>query len=76
MLEIGYDQAFYVTEMLENEPAFTEIHLMKDLAGLDRVVTALVDEKAAKESIKKAAREAKEAAKAAKREAKAAKKGE
>lgn len=35
-LEIGYDQAEAVTELMERD--FTEVHVVKDLSGLDRVV--------------------------------------
>lgn len=56
VLEIGHDQAFAVTEMLEQSPAFTEIHLMKDLAQNDRVVTAKFDDKAYKAALKEAKR--------------------
>lgn len=38
MLEIGFDQAEDVTKLLA--PNFNDIRVMKDLAGLDRVVTA------------------------------------
>ncbi len=76
VLEIGADQAFYVTEMLENEPAFTEIHLMKDLAHNDRVVTALYDEKALKAHHKALALEARQAKREAKLAARAARRGE
>ncbi len=48
VLEIGSDQAYPVTRMLEESPAFYEIQVLKDLAGLDRVVTAQFDERAAK----------------------------
>ncbi len=37
--EIGYDQALEVSELL-NEAGFSEINVVKDLAGLDRVVYA------------------------------------
>lgn len=36
-LEIGYDQAGAVSELMKKS-RFTEIHVVKDLAGLDRVV--------------------------------------
>lgn len=37
LFEIGYDQAADVTEMMRGQ-GFDEIHIKKDLAGLDRVV--------------------------------------
>ena len=39
--EIGFDQAADVTALLENA-GFEEVRVLKDLAGLDRVVTAYV----------------------------------
>jgi release factor glutamine methyltransferase len=39
--EIGFDQAADVTALLENA-GFKEVRVLKDLAGLDRVVTAYV----------------------------------
>ncbi|MCR5134539.1 MAG: peptide chain release factor N(5)-glutamine methyltransferase [Clostridiales bacterium] len=48
VLEIGSDQAYGVTELLEKSPAFTEIKVIKDLAHNDRVVTAQFDWKAAR----------------------------
>ena len=39
--EIGFDQAAAVTALLENA-GFEEVRVLKDLAGLDRVVTAYV----------------------------------
>ncbi len=74
VLEIGHDQAYAVTEMLENSPAFAEIKVVKDLAHNDRVVTAMYDEKAAKREAKRLAEEEKLAAKEAKLAEKEAKK--
>jgi release factor glutamine methyltransferase len=74
VLEIGHDQAYAVTEMLENSPAFAEIKVIKDLAHNDRVVTAMYDEKAAKREAKRLAEEEKLAAKEAKLAEKEAKK--
>ena len=39
-MEIGYDQAADVTEILTNA-GFSNIEVTKDLAGLDRVVSAI-----------------------------------
>ena len=39
-LEIGYDQAQALTEMLENDGHFHDIEVIKDFAGNDRVVRA------------------------------------
>lgn len=42
LLEIGYDQKRAVTALLESR-GFEEIHVLKDLTGLDRVVTGRYD---------------------------------
>ena len=39
-LEIGYDQAKALTQMLENDGHFHDIEVIKDYAGNDRVVRA------------------------------------
>ncbi len=38
--EIGYDQGESVKKIIENSGSFKDISILKDLAGLDRVVTA------------------------------------
>lgn len=38
--EIGYDQGSQVQELMENH-GFTDVQVLKDLAGLDRVVTGI-----------------------------------
>ena len=48
VLEIGGEQGPAVSGMLEESPAFVNVNVWKDLAGLDRVVTARFDAKAAK----------------------------
>ena len=40
MYEIGYDQAMEVSDMLAVN-GYTDIRVIKDFAGLDRVVTAV-----------------------------------
>lgn len=40
MYEIGYDQAMEVSDMLAVK-GYTDIRVIKDFAGLDRVVTAV-----------------------------------
>ncbi len=45
MLEIGYDQASQVSELMCNA-GFRRISIKKDLAGLDRVVSGVYDKKA------------------------------
>ena len=40
ILEIGYDQGISVPEILKATGYFTDICVLKDLAGLDRIVTA------------------------------------
>lgn len=40
IFEIGHDQAEEVTQLIENTGAFTKVHVVKDLAGHDRVVYA------------------------------------
>ncbi|MCQ2547837.1 MAG: peptide chain release factor N(5)-glutamine methyltransferase [Clostridia bacterium] len=40
VLEIGYDQGTSVPQLLEESGRFTEIKVLKDLAGLDRVISA------------------------------------
>lgn len=72
VLEIGAEQGEAVRGMLDASPAFTDVTVKKDLAKLDRVVTAFYDEKGAKQAAKDAAAAAKEAAKQAKQEAKEA----
>ena len=42
LFEIGYDQARAVTELME-EAGFSDIRVIKDLAGLDRVVSGRYD---------------------------------
>lgn len=42
LLEIGYDQRKAVTELMESQ-GFQEVHVLKDLTGLDRVVTGRYD---------------------------------
>ncbi len=42
LLEIGYDQKRAVTDLMEGQ-GFREIRVLKDLAGLDRVVTGRYD---------------------------------
>lgn len=42
IFEIGYDQARAVTELME-EAGFSDIRVIKDLAGLDRVVSGRYD---------------------------------
>ena len=37
MFEIGYDQGKAVSEMMKSS-GYTEVRVIKDLAGLDRVV--------------------------------------
>ena len=39
-LEIGYDQAAAVTDLLRSESLYDGIEVIKDLAGHDRVVKA------------------------------------
>jgi len=41
-LEIGYDQGERVTELLKRKGCYNSIEITKDLAGFDRVVTALL----------------------------------
>lgn len=38
ILEIGHDQAQEVTQLIKDTGAFTKVHVVKDLAGHDRVV--------------------------------------
>jgi len=40
-LEVGYDQAQPVNQMLKEKGCFQKIEIKKDLSGIDRVVTAL-----------------------------------
>jgi release factor glutamine methyltransferase len=40
--EVGYDQALEVASMLEKD--FTNINIIKDYSGIDRIVTATVKE--------------------------------
>ena len=40
LFEIGYDQAEDVMQLLKDDGNYSDIHTHKDLARLDRVVTA------------------------------------
>lgn len=44
LFEIGYDQAFAVSELMR-DASFRNISVKKDLAGLDRVVSGVYDDK-------------------------------
>ena len=41
IMELGYGEAEDVRRLLDNEKVFTGIEIMKDLAGIDRVIKAM-----------------------------------